>query len=170
VEIQTWEEREGPRLPTLVCLCSRPLAGSVSESRHTRGTEVTAPASLCSDSDRLRRNPQLIAFVSFLGFLKMLDKLLGAEFRGRCRAWPEKSRGPLFLNRRSAVIPFPEHNRPARGAARLVYEQSIGEPQRSCLNQLTRSIIIKVERSNPAPPALRSDKDRGNEKVSTGDG
>ncbi len=100
----------------------------------------------------------------------MADKLLGAEFRGRCRAWPERSSGPIFLNRRLAVVPFPEHKRPARGVARLVYEQSIGGPQRSCLNQLTRSIIIKVERSNPAPPALRSDKDRGKEKVSTGDG
>ena len=100
----------------------------------------------------------------------MTDKFLGAEFRGRCRAWLEKSSGPLFLNRRSAVVPFPEHKRPARGAARLVYEQSIGGPQRSCLNQLTRSIIIKVERSKTEPPALRSDMDRRKEKVSTGDG
>jgi len=100
----------------------------------------------------------------------MTDKLLGAEFRGHCRAWPERSSGPIFLNRRSAVVPFPEHKRPARGAARLVYEQSIGGPQRSCLNPLTRSIIIKDERSNTAPPALRSDKDRGKQKVSTRDG
>ena len=100
----------------------------------------------------------------------MTDKLLGEEFRGRCRAWPEKSSGPLFLNRHSAVVPFPEHRCPARGVARLVYEQSIGGPQRSCLNQLTRSIIIKVERPNTAPPALRSDMDRGREKVSRGDG